>query len=403
MNKIITTVLLFLVLVSSVSFGQEKTLKLKSGDKITGTVVSETDTTITIKSTITGKITIKKDDLEQETISITLNSGDVVTGVVLEKTSSYFKIQSAFGEVTIPTEKIKTIGNLKKTEKKASLTPKHTLFGTRWEQAGDVGSGEWYFSKERLMDIWFDPSGYTIEKNKLYFSGLSWGFGLTDRIQITSKWTNYFWQDFNLRPKINLFKTGNVNSQIALAAGGHLHTRGLPGKYKWIDEPQWDYEDEWDNVNNVNVIVDSSLRSEGKYVPLGAIKDEDGHWNDGWGEGDKMWFEVFGAITSSKLRDGGNGRINTTVGVSAVFYPDEDVAPRIYLATDIDITESVKVMGEVFYDAHYPETINFMEDTKMNSPIHFDVGFLTNKIGLDDRLWVGIHFQRPYIAFYWKF
>ena len=187
-----------LILMLSALLAQDlKTLTLKTGDKITGTIVSETETTITIVNPLMGQMTLNKADLKQETVSITLNSGDVVKGIVLEKTSSYFKLESAFGEVTIPTENIKTIGSIKKKDENAPLKSKRTLFGTRWEQAGDAGSDEWYFSKERLMDVWFDPTGYTIEKNKLYFSGLSWGFGLTDRIQITSKWTNYFWQDFN--------------------------------------------------------------------------------------------------------------------------------------------------------------------------------------------------------------
>ena len=125
-------------------------------------------------------------------------------------------------------------------------------------------------------------------------------------------------------------------------------------------------------------------------------------YND-WGDGDRFWGELFAAFTLSKLREGGNGRINTTIGASAVLYPGEDLAPRIYLATDIDVSKSVKIMGEIFYDPFFPEMINLENDEPLNTPIHFDVGFLTNKLGLNDNLWVGIHFQRPFIAFYWKF
>ena len=60
-------------------------------------------------------------------------------------------------------------------------------------------------------------------------------------------------------------------------------------------------------------------------------------------------------------------------------------------------------MAEVFYDEYYPEVNNFESDTKMKTPFHFDIGFITNKIALDDRLWIGVHFQRPFIHFYWKF
>ena len=235
------------------------------------------------------------------------------------------------------------------------------------------------------------PTCYLTSVHYSYFSGISWGFGLTDRVQITSKWVNYFWQDFNIRPKINLLSTGNVDKQISVAGGGHLHTKGLPGKFQWRERE-----------GGENTQDDSY----GRYVRLGATKDDnyDNGWNDDFfTNGDQIWYELFCAITSSKLRDGGNGRFNTTIGASAVFYPNENVAPRFYVATDIDVSENIKVMGEVFYDEYYPEINNLDNDTKMTTPIHFDIGFITNKIGLDDRLWVGIHFQRPFIHFYWKF
>jgi len=403
--------ILFAILILSVLSAQDtKTLTLKSGDKITGQVVSETETTITIINPLMGEMTLNKSDLKEETISITLKSGDVVKGIVLEKTPSYFKLQSAFGEITIPTEDIETIGNIKKAAEKASLTPKQTLFGTRWEQNGGAESDEWYFSKERLMDIWFDPTGFTIEKNKLYLSGLSWGFGLSEKVQITSKWTNYFYQDFNLRPKINLFKTGDVESQSSMAAGFHLHTRGLPGKYKWVPDKEtwWNYNNEYNSETGNWENTDSTYYEDPGWVHIGSKReqseyDDDHYEYTGPWDGNKMWYEVFGAYTISKLRSGGNGRVNTTIGGSATFYPDEETMPRIFAAIDIDVTQDVKVMGEIFYDAFFPETINMMNGTKMQTPIHFDIGFLTNKLALDENMWFGFHFQRPYVSFYWKF
>ena len=60
-------------------------------------------------------------------------------------------------------------------------------------------------------------------------------------------------------------------------------------------------------------------------------------------------------------------------------------------------------MGEIFYDEYYPELLDREDDVKMTSPVHFDFGFLTNKLGLDDNFWIGLHFQQPFITFYWKF
>ena len=402
---------IFVILMFSIAFTQNtKTLTLKSGDKITGQVVEETETTITVINSLMGQMTINKSDLKQETIKLTTKDGDVVQGLVIEKTETYFKLETAFGEVTIPTTEIQNIGDAIKP-KEGGLKAKRTIFGTRWEKEY-TENDEWYFSKERLMDVWFDPTGYTIEKNRFYLSGLSWGFGLTDRIHITSRWTNYFWQDFNIRPKWNFFKSGNLESQSAMAVGIHFHTRGLPGKYVYVNDKDtyWDYEyGEGDNGDWGR--IDSTYITQPGWVRLGSKRelqeddygDEERYEYTDFTDGNEPWFDIFGAYTLSKMRAGGNGRFNTTLGASATLYPGEDIAPRIFAAIDIDVTRNIKVLGEIFYDEYYPELLDREDGVKMRSPVHFDFGFLTNKLGLDDNFWIGLHFQQPFITFYWKF
>jgi len=400
-GKNIIKIFIVFAIVGVVFSQDQKTFRLKSGDKITGQVMSETDDTITIVNPLMGEVVLNKSDLKQEVVIVSLKSGDVVRGELLSQDNDIFVIQTTFGSVSIPSDQIEKIDS----ENSPSPVIQHTPYGVQVTSAPTPKEEEWFFSKERLMDVWFDPTGFIIEKNTLYLSGLSWGFGITDKIQITSKWTNYFYQDFNLHPKVTLFQSGNVESQSSFAVGAHLHTRGLPGKYKWVEDANRDWR--WDNETG-----EGSYTTEGGYIRLGAEKSDDG---DDWeqyrnspSDGEKMWFELFGAYTVSKLRAGGNGRINTTVGASAVLYPGEDVAPRLYGAVDIDVTPNVKVMSEVFYDAYHPEFIDLMEDNKNNNALHFDVGFMTNKIpllwilGQSDNLWIGFHFQRPFISFYWK-
>jgi len=333
---------------------------------------------------------INKSDLKERVITVTLTSGDKIGGTLVSRSAKELVVATAFGNVSIPADQIETID-----EAGASVpTVRYTPFGTA-VVSRSTGSDEWFFSKERLMDVWFDPTGYVIGKNKLYMSGLSWGFGLTDKMQITSRWTNYFWQDFNLRPKMTLFKKGTIESETSAAAGFHLHTRGLPGKYKWVDDAHREYDYDYNSG-------EENSYYRGGYVRLGATKDEDGWYDDFPGNGDQMWFEMFGAYTVSKLRSGGDGRMNTTFGASAVMYPGEDIAPRIFAAFDTDVTQNVKVMAEIFYDAYYPEIQDFDSDSKMTSSLHFDIGFLTNRISFSEDFWLGFHFQRPFVSFYWK-
>ena len=83
-------------------------------------------------------------------------------------------------------------------------------------------------------------------------------------------------------------------------------------------------------------------------------------------------------------------------------YPGEDIAPRVFAALDTDVTPNVKVMAEIFYDPYYLKMQTFGDDNKMTMPLHFDIGFLTNKISFSEKFWLGFHFQRPFFAFYWK-
>ena len=379
-------VLLLAMVVSFLSAQDSRTLTLKSGDKITGQVVSETETTITVINPLMGEMVINKSDLKQRLIEVKLNSGDIIKGTLISRGDTELLINTAFGDVSIPTDQVETINE----SGVVVPTIRHTPFGTT-VVSNEPTSDEWFFSKERLMDVWFDPTGYTIGRNKLYLSGLSWGFGLSDKVQITSRWTNYFFQDFNIRPKVTFYKTGTIESETAAAVGFHLHTRGLPGKYKWVDDARRDYDDYGDNY---------SFR--GGYVRLGAEKDDDG-WYDDWpGNGDKIWFDIFGAYTISKLRSAGDGRTNTTFGASATIYPGEDIAPRLFVALDTDVTQNIKVMTEVFYDAYYPEIQNFDNEEKINTPFHFDIGFLTNRVSFSENFWLGFHFQRPFVSFFWK-
>ena len=267
MKKIIPLILILSVLPAQ----DTKTLTLKTGDKITGQVLEETETTITIINPLMGEMTINKADLKQQSIVITLKSGDVVRGELMSRNASELVVKSAFGEVSIPTDQVATIDDGSATTQEV----RHTPFGTAVVTTKE-SDDEWFFSKERMMDIWFDPTGYTIGKNKLYMSGLSWGFGLNDKMQITSKWTNYFMQDFNLRPKLTLFQTGNVESQSAFAVGAHLHTRSLPSKYKWVDDKRtrWNYDQEYNDETGNWEHTDSTYIVEGGWVNFGSKREK---------------------------------------------------------------------------------------------------------------------------------
>ena len=69
------TILLMLLFYSGIVFAQEKTFYLKSGDKVSGNITAETDSTYAIETTF-GTVTINKKDIKPEEGIIFLKSGD---------------------------------------------------------------------------------------------------------------------------------------------------------------------------------------------------------------------------------------------------------------------------------------------------------------------------------------
>jgi hypothetical protein len=62
---------------------QEKTFYLNSGDKITGSIKSETDSTYTVETSF-GVLTINKNNVKPEEAFIFLKSGDKLRGIILK-------------------------------------------------------------------------------------------------------------------------------------------------------------------------------------------------------------------------------------------------------------------------------------------------------------------------------
>jgi hypothetical protein len=292
--------------------------------------------------------------------------------------------------------------------------------GTRGSSEKDI---EFAMGEERLIDTFFDPTAYVLDDGTLYLSGLSFAFGLSDKLQISSRWFDFFWGNFNIRPKYMLFQKGNWEKESALAIGGHLHTYWQPNKVVW-QSGEIDVDGCW---NSDSDCPDSLFY--GGYFPIGATIESAHYYseddNDVQVENtDDLDFmvELFSAYTFSKARKGMRGRVSSTVGASVQIPINADVYPhRIFASVDIDITRQLKMVGEVFYDPffldlyqrtnfegpfteHYAHKLSESPVKKeaFNNirPIHFDFGFM---YAVNEHFRFGIHNQIPIIAIYWKF
>ena len=374
--QIIKFSLISFILLGSI-FAQEKTFHLKSGDTVSGSVKSETDSTYTVVTSF-GEIIISKNDIKPEEAFIFLKSGDKLRGIIISESNEGVTVKAQFGEVFISQDKIeridfKSMGSVRRG----------------FSRPGQSEEGRWYYGDERLIDIYFDPTGYTLGDNVLYLSGLSWGYGLSEKVHITSKWGGYFFGDLNFRPKFMLFKSGDLKSEKAMSVGFHYHMRGLPNKYELKDSENYDIN--WNSGDT------TWYGNQEEWVRVGS-KEEDGYYDsDPFGE--EMWWEFFGAYTVSNLKESGQGRINHTVGASLTSYPGYNLMPRAYYAVSADARRRLKLIFEVFWDPYWTNMLEFNDNLNI-SDIDFDFGFI---YAYSEQFRIGIHFQRPFIAFYYKF
>jgi hypothetical protein len=186
-----------------------------------------------------------------------------------------------------------------------------------------------------------------------------------------------------------LFKSGDLKSEKAMSVGFHYHMRGLPNKYELKDSENYDID--WYSGDT------TWYGNQEEWVRVGS-KYEDGYYDsDPFGE--EMWWEFFGAYTISNLKESGQGRINHTVGASLTSYPGYDLMPRAYYAVSADARRRLKLIFEVFWDPYWTNMLEFNDNLNI-SDIDFDFGFI---YAYSEQFRIGIHFQRPFIAFYYKF
>ena len=61
---------------------------------------------------------------------------------------------------------------------------------------------EFYQGEAQLTSVFLDPTAFPLDANTFYISGLSVGYGFTDRFMVTTQFGSNFNGDLNLNPKM---------------------------------------------------------------------------------------------------------------------------------------------------------------------------------------------------------
>ena len=238
----------FVISINNLVHAQEQTFKLKDGTIIIGKIQEETDVTMQVETKF-GIVTISKSELILTQYEVKLKTGETLVGFITGEGTDTIILQTQIGELTIQRSDIINIqeegqqtpsgaGNTQEQYRRPYGLADFLFRGSKIDKDTDFVLGE-----EQLIDLFFDATGYTLKQSTLYLSGLSFGFGVTDKFQITPKWGSFFYGNFNLRPKFQIFEKGNWENQHSLSVGAHYHTRWRPNKDEWKSG----------NVNTVNI------------------------------------------------------------------------------------------------------------------------------------------------------
>ncbi len=392
--------------------GMKKRFHFSDGTIKEGEILSISDGLVSLK-TGSGTFKYPENMFLSETAEITNKKGESFKGTVLGETPEEFIIRTPFGDAIVQKRDIQ---NMKR------------YHGGILDKKSDERR-TFYQSEAQLIGIFRDPTAFPLMGNTFYVSGLSIGYGLTDRFMITTAFGANFSGDLNLHPRMRFYHKKSATKEVAAAYGFGLHRKysssNIIGKYSHaitLIKP---------NGNSINFNDQNYIEIDGDY-PILNSNNERG-----------IYAEAYLVFSSRRTNPTGRGKVGWTLGtkISNAFVGRDKIINksittsqgvyqakwnesakynipfRTWLAIEYDLRKDLKFVASSWIDNGYKtmaleQTIDdyFGNDGSpsfsIDSPkgeaslIDFDFGIL---YAVNDNFRFGIHFQQPYIDIYWEF
>ena len=389
-----------LAVASVLEAGMKKRFHFTDGSVRDGEIVSIENGVVAVK-TGSGTFNIPANQFLSETAEIKNKKGELFKGVVLGETAEEYIIRTAFGDAVV--------------QKKGIQSMKRYHGGILDRQSEE--RRKFYQSEAQLLSVFMDPTAFPLTGNTFYLSGLSVGYGLTDRFMITTKFGSDFNNDLNLHPRMRFYHRKSAEKEVAAAWGLGIHrkypSKSVIGKYS----------------HAINI------KSAGKTTPLNEVDslniDAVALENDGR----RLYAEAFLVFSSRRVNPTGRGKIGWSVGtkVSNAFVGRDDIIKKVtaggdsiswstegkysvpfraWLSLEYDLRKDLKFVGSAWVDNGYKtmsfgDTVDdYTDNFSLDNPggqvsmIDFDFGIL---YAVNESFRIGLHFQQPYIDFYWEF
>jgi len=389
-----------LAVASILETGMKKRFHFRDGSVRDGEIISMESGTVAIK-TGSGTFNIPSDQFLSETAEVKNKKGELFKGVVLGETAEEFIIRTSFGDAVV--------------QKKDIQSMKRYHGGILDRQSEE--RRKFYQSEAQLLNVFMDPTAFPLTGNTFYASGLSVGYGLTDRFMITTKFGSDFNNDLNLHPRMRFYHRKSAEKEVAASWGVGIHrkypSKSVIGKYSHAIDVK--------DSTGTTPLNESDLTIDDV-----AIEEN----------GRRLYAEVFLVFSSRRVNPTGRGKIGWSMGakVSNAFVNRDEIINKVtadsvetiswsedgkysvpfrtWLSLEYDLRKDLKFVGSAWVDNGY-KTMSFSDtwedysgDFTLDalggevSMIDFDFGIL---YAVNESFRIGLHFQQPYIDFYWEF
>lgn len=381
------------VLADVLEVGMEKQFHLIDENILYGKIVKVDAVNCHIESN-GSVLMIPKSDILSETAVITKKDRTRFTGTVLNESTEDFKLRTRYGDITIHKRDIRDMDRY------------HG--GQKTEMKEDIH--KFYRGEAQLVNNMDDPTAFVLEPQTFYVSGMSVGYGFTDRFMLTTKFGSSFSGDLNIHPKINLFhyEDGITEHGVTLGLGIHrrYQQRRLVGQYSQAIE----HKESDTPLNEIDTDMEEVMLEPDKealYNEVYIVYSKRQSLKSGRG---KVGYSL-GAKTNSLAWD----KPELTDDYQWIENSEFKIPFRLWFAFEYDLRKNLKFVGTIWMDngnksRTLRQSINdyFQDDTPFifdnhegtYSIVDFDFGFL---YAVNDNLRVGVHFQDPFFEFYWEF
>ena len=400
--------------------GMKKQFHFRDGSVRDGEVISVNDD-VAILKTSSGSFTIPKGEFLDETAEIKNKKGEMFNGVVLGETEEEFVLRTQYGDAVV---------------QKRDISSMKRYYGGVLETQTE-NKKQFYQGQAQLMSIFLDPTAFPLTANTFYVSGLSVGYGLTDRFMMRSVFGSNFSGDLNLHAKMRFYHKKSATKEVAASWGAAIHRRypasSITGKYSQA-------------INVLRAVNDTTstligslneMNGETAGIPNITINDVTSD------AGRHLYGHAFIVFSSRRTNPSGRGKVGWSAGakISNAFMKKNNlinaeletgnetykfewsesnkykVPYRIWAGIEYDLRKNLKFLALAWIDNGY-KTMSvgktwedytgsdgsaiFSIDSPRGNPslIDFDFGM---QYAVSETFRLGIHFQQPFLDVYWEF